>query len=304
MSTVDASTVDVSVVDASVDDASAPPLASPSSATPEPSPLEVFFSDAEVAATASARGTIERIEELLTGLEDGSVRAATRDPSGTWRAHAWVKRGILAAFRHSETVELDWPGGAVDRSLVPARHLGLGDGVRIVPGGTSVRRGAHLAPGVVVMPPTYVNVGGHVGAGSMVDSHVLVGSCAQVGTGVHLSTAVQLGGVLEPVGARPVVVEDDVFVGAQCGLYEGVVVRSRAVLAPGVVLTAGTTIYDLVEQTEHRGEVPEGAVVVPGSRPAKGDYGTVLGLSLYAPVIVKYRDFSTDAATVLEESLR
>lgn len=267
-------------------------------------PLADFFAEDGALGAASERETLERVEELLAGLEDGSVRAATRDADGTWHAHPWVKRGILAAFRHSETVEMDWPGGAVDRSLVPARRLGLADGVRVVPGGTSVRRGAHLAPGVVVMPPSYVNVGAHVGAGSMVDSHVLVGSCAQVGTGVHLSTAVQLGGVLEPVGARPVVVEDDVFVGAQCGLYEGVVVRSGAVLAPGVSLTSSTTVYDLVEQREVRGEVPAGAVVVPGSRPARGDYADVLGLSLYAPVIVKYRDASTDAATTLEDALR
>ena len=276
------------------------------SATTTRRSLAAFFGEGTQAggAAASERETLERVEELLTGLEDGTVRAATREVDGTWRTHAWVKRGILAAFRHSETVEMDWPGGAVDRSLVPARHLGLADGVRVVPGGTSVRRGAHLAPGVVVMPPSYLNVGARVGAGSMVDSHVLVGSCAQVGEGVHLSTAVQLGGVLEPVGARPVVVEDGVFVGAQCGLYEGVVVRSGAVLAPGVTLTSGTTVYDLVEQREGRGEVPAGAVVVPGSRPARGDYADVLGLSLYAPVIVKYRDASTDAATVLEDALR
>ncbi|WP_151526746.1 2,3,4,5-tetrahydropyridine-2,6-dicarboxylate N-succinyltransferase [Serinicoccus kebangsaanensis] len=248
--------------------------------------------------------TPEQVAELLEALESGAVRAATRDEAGRWAVHGWVKRGILAAFRLSETVELDWPGGAVDKSLVPARRIRAGDGIRLVPGGTSVRRGAHLAPGVVVMPPSYVNIGGYVGAGSMIDSHVLVGSCAQVGERVHLSTAVQLGGVLEPIGARPVVVEDDVFVGAQCGLYEGVVVRRGAVLAPGVTLTSGTTIYDLVQQEEVRGEVPENAVVVPGSRPARGDYADVLGLSLYAPVIVKYRDASTDAATALEESLR
>ncbi len=265
---------------------------------------EVFRDGGPGPAHDPAQEVVEAVEELLAGLEDGSIRAATRGPDGTWSAHGWVKRGILAAFRHSETVELEWPGGAVDRSLVPARRMRLTDGVRVVPGGTSVRRGAHLAPGVVVMPPSYVNVGGHVGAGSMVDSHVLVGSCAQVGEGVHLSTAVQLGGVLEPVGARPVVVEDGVFVGAQCGLYEGVVVRAGAVLAPGVTLTSGTTVYDLVHGRELRGEVPEGAVVVPGSRPARGPYAASLGLSLYAPVVVKYRDASTDAATVLEDALR
>ena len=248
--------------------------------------------------------TVEQVEELLADLEAGTVRAATRGEDGSWSAHAWVKEGILAAFRLSDTVEMDWPGGAVDRSLVPARTFGTGDGVRVVPGGTSVRRGAHVAAGVVVMPPSYVNVGAYVGAGTMVDSHVLVGSCAQVGERVHLSTAVQLGGVLEPVGARPVVVEDDVFVGAQCGLYEGVVVRAGAVLAPGVMLTSGTTVFDLVHGTERRGEVPAGAVVVPGSRPARGDYAAAAGISLYAPVIVKYRDSSTDAATALEDALR
>lgn len=262
---------------------------------------EVFAPGRELPAGAEG---VARVEELLGALEEGSVRAASRDGRGRWRAHAWVKRGILAAFRLSETVELDWPGGAVDRSLVPPRRLGAADGVRVVPGGTSVRRGAHLAAGVVVMPPSYVNVGAFVGAGSMVDSHVLVGSCAQVGTDVHLSAAVQLGGVLEPVGAAPVVVEDGAFVGAQCGLYEGVVVRAGAVLAPGVVLTSGTTVHDLVHGRELRGEVPEGAVVVPGARPARGGYAESVGLSLYAPVVVKYRDASTDAAIVLEEALR
>lgn len=264
--------------------------------------LEDFFTHS--LDRAGEHETVEHVARLLDALERGTVHAARRTSEGVWRTNAWVKRGILAAFRHSETVEIDWPGGAVDRSLVPARRFGLGDGVRMVPGGSSVRRGAHLAAGVVVMPPSYVNVGASVGAGTMVDSHVLVGSCAQVGDGVHLSTAVQLGGVLEPVGARPVVVEDDVFVGAQCGLYEGVVVRQGAVLAPGVVLTAATTLYDLVNQKEWRGEVPGNAVVVPGSRPARGDYADVLGLSLYAPVIVKYRDASTDASTALEGALR
>lgn len=247
----------------------------------------------------------QRISEFLDALETGEVRAAARDADGTWHANAWVKSGILAAFALSETVEQPgWPGGAVDKSLVPPRQIDPAHGIRLVPGGTSVRRGAGLAEGTVVMPPSYLNTGAWVGTGSMVDSHVLVGSCAQVGERVHLSTAVQLGGVLEPVGATPVIVEDDVFVGAQCGLYEGVVVRERAVLAPGVTLTSRTVIYDLVNGRELTGEVPAGAVVVPGSRPARGAYAEGLGLSLYAPVIVKYRDDSTNASTVLEEALR
>lgn len=247
----------------------------------------------------------ERLGEFLDALEAGEVRAAERDSDGTWHANTWVKSGILAAFALSGTVALPgWPGGAVDKSLVPPRQLDPAHGIRLVPGGTSVRRGAGLAAGTVVMPPSYLNTGAWVGTGSMVDSHVLVGSCAQVGERVHLSTAVQLGGVLEPVGATPVVVEDDVFVGAQCGLFEGVVVRERAVLAPGVTLTSRTVIYDLVNGREVQGEVPPGAVVVPGSRPARGAYAERLGLSLYAPVIVKYRDGSTDASTVLEEALR
>ncbi len=249
--------------------------------------------------------TPAHLEELLDALESGTVRAATQDDQGHWHANAWVKTGILAAFALSETVQVPgWPGGAVDRALVAPRQIPETSGIRLVPGGTSVRRGAGLASGTVVMPPSYLNTGAWVGAGSMVDSHVLVGSCAQVGQRVHLSAGVQLGGVLEPVGATPVIVEDDAFIGAQCGLFEGVVVRQRAVLAPGVTLTARTVIYDVVHEREVRGQVPTGAVVVPGSRPARGSYAEGLGLSLYAPVIVKYRDDSTDTATVLEEALR
>lgn len=247
----------------------------------------------------------EQVERLLDALECGSVRAATRDAEGRWHASGWVKRGILAAFRLSETIRYDgWPGGAIDRSLVGPRVIGPEHGVRLVPGGTAVRRGACLRPGTVVMPPAYVNIGAYVGEDSMVDSHALVGSCAQIGRGVHLSAGVQVGGVLEPVGARPVVVEDGAFVGAQCGLFEGVVVREGAVLAPGTLLTSSTTVFDLVHEREVRGEIPPAAVVVPGSRPATGGYAVQRGLSLYAPCIVKYRDASTDAATVLEAALR
>lgn len=269
--------------------------------------LEEFFTApvGEVVEARPAQEARDRVEELLAALESGDVRAASRGEDGTWRAHPWVKHGILTAFRLSDLEELPaWPGGAVDKELVPPRDFHLDDGVRVVPGGTSVRRGAGLMPGTVVMPPSYVNVGAYVGPGSMVDSHVLVGSCAQVGSGVHLSAGVQLGGVLEPVGAAPVVVEDDAFVGAQAGLFEGVVVRSGAVLAPGTVLTSSTVVYDLVNEREVQGEVPEGAVVVPGTRPARGDYAARMGLALYAPCIVKYRDAGTDAATTLEEALR
>lgn len=244
-------------------------------------------------------------EELLDALESGAVRSAARSARGEWSANAWVKLAILAGFRSTGMVEVPgWPGGAVEKSAYPPRHFGAADGVRVVPGGSSVRRGAHIESGVVIMPPAYVNVGAWVGAGTMVDSHALVGSCAQVGERVHLSAAAQVGGVLEPAGARPVVIEDDCFVGALCGLFEGVIVRSRAVLATGTVITASTTIYDLVNGRELRGELPEGAVVVPGSRPARGDFASTRGISLYAPCIVKYRDGKTDAATVLEEALR
>lgn len=266
--------------------------------------LEAFF-ERPVAQAAADPAAAERVQELLAALESGEVRAAGQQDDGSWTAYPWVKQGILTAFRISDVVALEgWPGGAVDKSLVPARHLTPADGVRLVPGGTSVRRGSHLAPGVVVMPPSYVNVGAYVGAGSMVDSHVLVGSCAQVGERVHLSAAVQLGGVLEPVGARPVVVEDDAFIGAQCGIYEGVVVRCGAVLAPGVLLTGASRIHDLAHGRTISGEIPAGAVVVPGSRPAAGDYAQAHDLSLYAPMIVKYRDAGTDAATTLEDALR
>ncbi|HUX40112.1 MAG TPA: 2,3,4,5-tetrahydropyridine-2,6-dicarboxylate N-succinyltransferase [Rectinemataceae bacterium] len=248
---------------------------------------------------------IQALPALLSALEAGSVRAAERAPDGSWNAIVWVKTGILAGFRSTAIVPFaEWPGGAADKSAFPPRHLAPIDEVRMVPGGSSVRSGVRLGKGVVIMPPAYINVGAWVGEGTMVDSHALVGSCAQVGSKVHLSAGAQIGGVLEPAGARPVVVEDGAFIGALCGLVEGVIVRSRAVLAPGTILSASTTIYDLVKGVELRGEVPSGAVVVPGSRPAKGNFAIKRGISLYAPCIVKYRDEGTDAATVLEEALR
>lgn len=254
----------------------------------------------------------EAVEALLDALETGVARAAEPLANGEWRVHAWVKRGIVLAFRCGSNVAWDLPPFHFrDRDTLPTRRPPAdGAGVRIVPGGSAVRRGAHLASGVVIMPPAYVNVGAHVGDGAMIDSHALVGSCAQIGARVHLSAASQVGGVLEPVGALPVIVEDDAFVGGGCGLYEGVRIGRRAVLAPGVVLTRALVLYDLPrERTLAAGKdgvlvVPEGAVVVPGSRPAKGRWGASLGLALYAPVIVKYRDRDSDAATALEAALR
>ena len=248
---------------------------------------------------------------LLDALEAGTVRAAQPTPSG-WQVNAWVKRGLLLAFRWGVNEGLSVPPFHFrDRDLLPTQDpSSRGRNVRVVPGGSTVRRGAFLADGVVVMPPAYVNAGAYVGAGTMIDSHALVGSCAQIGSGVHLSAAVQVGGVLEPPGAMPVIVEDDAFLGGGCGVYEGTQVGRGAVLAPGVVLTRAVPLFDAVKARRIDANsggtlvVPERAVVVPGSRPAKGEWARANGLSLYAPVIVKYRDAATDAAAALEEALR
>ncbi len=269
-----------------------------------PGELRAFYErpDAEVSGDRLAR---DAHRALLEALEQGTVRAAERGQDGCWRANAWVKRAILTGFRLGDSVEFDGPGFTFfDKETYPPRALRAEDGVRLVPGGSSLRRGAYLGRGVVIMPPAYVNVGAWVGEGTMVDSHALVGSCAQIGDRVHLSAGAQVGGVLEPAGAVPVVVEDEAFVGALCGLFEGVVVRERAVLAAGVVLTASTTVYDLVRERELRQEIPAGAVVVPGSRPASGGWAGARDLQLAAPMIVKYRDARTDAATALEGALR
>lgn len=255
-----------------------------------------------------ARAAVDR---LLSALESGSVRAAEPTANG-WTVNAWVKRGLLLAFRCGVNVGIDAsPFHFRDRDTLPTQDPARGGrNVRVVPGGSSVRRGAYLADGVVVMPPSFVNAGAHVGSGTMIDSHALVGSCAQIGARVHLSAAVQVGGVLEPPGAMPVIVEDDVFVGGGCGLYEGTRVGRGAVLAPGVVLTRAVPLNDIARERTIVADaggtliVPERAVVVPGSRPAGGAWARNLGLNLYAPVIVKYRDARTDAAAALEEALR
>lgn len=253
----------------------------------------------------------DAFERLLDALEAGEVRAAEKEDDGVWRANGWVKRGILLGFRLGEIVDQsDGPFAFFDKDTYPTRPFSADAGVRIVPGGSTVRRGAYLAPGTVCMPPMYVNVGAYVGTGTMVDSHALVGSCGQIGERVHLSAAAQVGGVLEPIGAAPVVIEDDVFVGGGCGIYEGTVVREGAVLAAGVILTRSTRVYDLANETVLRAsaeaplEIPAGAVVVPGARSVDSDFGREHGLSLSAPCIVKYRDASTDASTTLEEALR
>ncbi len=252
------------------------------------------------------------VAQLLDALEYGEVRAAEQDHAGTWHAVPWVKQGILVGFRVGRIVRM----GAeelfpfFDKHTIPVRRFTAGDAVRLVPGGSSVRKGAYLAPGVVCMPPMFVNVGAYVGPGTMIDSHALVGSCAQIGARVHLSAAAQIGGVLEPVNAAPVVIEDDVVVGGNCGVYEGTVVRQKAVLAAGVVLTRGTPVFDLVKETVYRGsataplEIPAGAVVVPGARGVREGWGAAQGLSIQTPLIVKYRDDKTDLATALEGWLR
>lgn len=254
---------------------------------------------------------------LRAALESGELRAASPDADSAigWRVNPWVKRGILLGFRLGVLVEMSAERlSFVDKDTYPARHFAASDGVRVVPGGSSVRAGAYVARSVVCMPPMYINTGAYVDEGTMVDSHALVGSCAQIGKRVHLSAAAQIGGVLEPVNASPVVIEDDVLVGGNCGVYEGTIVRKGAVLAPGTILTRGTPVFDLVNGAVFKATpelpliVPENAVVVPGSRavskskghPASEDWG----LSLYAPVIVKYRDEKTDLSTTLEDLLR
>ena len=245
-------------------------------------------------------------------LNQGEIRAACRNADGKWETNAWVKRGILLGFRMGTLVDMSANGGLqfIDKHTYPIRKFSNDDRVRIVPGGSSIRDGAYIAPGVVCMPPMYVNAGAYVDEGTMIDSHALVGSCAQIGKRVHLSAAAQIGGVLEPVGAVPVIVEDDVLVGGGCGIYEGTVVRERAVLAAGTILTGSTPVYDLAREKIYQRtaeaplEIPAGAVVVPGSRNVRGEVGQAWGLSLYAPVIVKYRDEKTERAVQLEDYLR
>jgi 2,3,4,5-tetrahydropyridine-2,6-dicarboxylate N-succinyltransferase len=272
----------------------------------------------ETAFTA-APADAERIRELFTrlraALSRGEVRAAEPDDQapGGWKVNTWVKQGILLGFRHGQVIDVSVDHGRLpffDKDTLPLKRLDAAAGVRIVPGGSSVRDGAYIGQKVICMPPMYINIGAWVGDETLVDSHALVGSCAQIGRRVHLSAAAQIGGVLEPVGAVPVVIEDDVLVGGNCGVYEGAIVKRRAVLAAGTIITGSTPVYDLPNGRVLRPErgqplvIPEGAVVVPGARHVSSGRGPEWGLSLATPVIVKYRDEATDARTALEDGLR
>jgi 2,3,4,5-tetrahydropyridine-2-carboxylate N-succinyltransferase len=270
--------------------------------------------EALVAAGAAADKEAGRaaFADLRNALEEGTVRAAEPDPSSPtgWRVNTWVKQGILLGFRLGDLVDMTAGLPFYDKDTMAVQRPGPEAGVRIVPGGSAIRAGAFVAKGVICVPPMYINIGAYLGEGSLVDSHALVGSCAQVGARVHVSAAAQIGGVLEPVGALPVIVEDDVLVGGNTGVYEGAVIKKRAVIAAGVILTGSTPVYDLVKSTIIRPQagqplvIPEGAVVVPGSRAVTVGAGKEWGLSLATPVIVKYRDDRTDTRTELESWIR
>lgn len=268
----------------------------------------LYAMGAEAATFPGAGEVFTRFRDALTA---GAIRAAEKS-DGRWQSNAWVKQGILLGFRIGKLVESGDPRllSFVDKDTYPARHFATADNVRVVPGGSSVRSGAYVAPSVVCMPPMYINVGAYVDEGTMVDSHALVGSCAQIGKRVHISAAAQIGGVLEPINASPVVIEDDVLVGGNCGVYEGTQVGARAVLGAGVILTRSTPLFDTVKGEIYRAtaaeplRVPEAAVVVPGSRAITKGKAVEWGLSLYAPVIVKYRDERTDRGVELEDILR
>lgn len=270
--------------------------------------VEELFTQTEFSA---ADRTI--YEEFKIALRTGEIRSAEKDSLGNWNANAWVKQGILLGFRMGKMVEMSKETETLqffDKDTFPLRPMTLADGVRIVMGGSAVRDGSYVAPSVVVVPPAYINVGSYVDEGTMVDSHALVGSCAQIGKRVHLSAAAQIGGVLEPVNATPVIIEDDVLVGGNTGVYEGTIVREGAVLASGVILTRSTPVFDLPNQRVIKSidggslEIPAGAVVVQGSRAVTNEFGRENGLSIYCPIIVKYRDDKTDASTKLEDYLR
>ena len=250
--------------------------------------------------------------EFKGALNRGEIRAAERNAEGDWLLHSWIKQGLLLGFRMGTLIDMSEGKNFkfFDKHTYPVRATDIDDNVRIVPGGSTIRDGAYVAPGVVCMPPMFVNAGAYIDEGTMIDSHALIGSCAQIGKRVHISAAAQIGGVLEPIGALPVIIEDDVLVGGNCGVYEGTIVRERAVLATGTTLTGSTPVFDLVRNEIYQRkadaplEIPAGAVVVPGARGVQTELGKKWGLSLYAAIIVKYRDEKTDTAVQLEDYLR
>ena len=276
------------------------------------SQIEELFDRSAGTYSDDDRRTFQKFKDALN---TGDIRAAephTASPSG-WRVNAWVKKGILLGFRVGSIVEMGpypTPQPFLDKSTYPVKTLHVNDGVRLVPGGSSIRDGSYVGRGVVCMPPMFINVGAYIDEGTMVDSHALIGSCAQIGKKCHISAGAQIGGVIEPVGAMPVIIEDEVMIGGNCGVYEGTIVKRRAVLGTGTILNASTPVYDLVRDTVYAATddqplvIPEQAIVVPGSRQIKHPVAAKWGLSLYAAVIVKYRDAKTDSRVRLEEFLR
>ncbi len=272
--------------------------------------IEKYFSAGELKSTERIKA-LAAFKELVKLLNAGKVRSAEKQ-NGVWKANAWVKKGILLGFRLGKNKDMSIYKQMLffDKNTLPIKPMRVEDCVRIVPGGSSIRTGAYIGKGVICMPPMYINIGAYIDENSLIDSHALVGSCAQLGKKIHLSAAAQIGGVLEPINSVPVIIEDEVMIGGNCGIYEGTIVQKRAVIGAGCIITGSTPVYDTVKGKIYRKTmdepliIPEGAVVVAGSRPLKNEYGIENSLSVYTPLIIKYRDEKTDAGTALEESLR
>lgn len=272
--------------------------------------IEKYFEQKEL-SEKSGKKALAAFKEMVKLLNEGKVRSAEKT-DGSWRANSWIKKGILLGFRLGKlkNMSIDNNFRFYDKHTLPLKPVKMGESIRIVPGGSSIRNGCYVGKGVICMPPMYINIGAYVDDNSLIDSHALVGSCAQLGKKIHLSAAAQIGGVLEPINSVPVIVEDEVMIGGNSGLYEGTIVERRAVIGAGCIITGSTPVYDAVKGKIYKKTkdeplvIPEGAVVVAGSRPLKSQYGIENNLSIYTPVIIKYRDEKTDAATALEESLR
>lgn len=272
--------------------------------------IEKYF-DAKELSEKESKKALSAFNEMVKLLNKGEVRSAEKK-NGTWSSNAWVKKGILLGFRLGKLkdVSIDKNFRFFDKHTLPLKSIKMKDSVRIVPGGSSIRSGCYIGKGVICMPPMYINIGAYIDDNSLIDSNALVGSCAQLGKKIHLSAAAQIGGVLEPINSVPVIIEDEVMIGGNSGIYEGTIVQRRAVIGAGCIITGSTPVYDTVKGTIYKKNkdepliIPEGAVVVAGSRPLKSQYGIDNNLSIYTPVIIKYRDEKTDASTALEESLR